>query len=110
MCLIRGWTYRGGGIHKFDKGPQAILKFDPTTHHYLKIDMGHAIEATHDTCQFYLRQTTRYPSDTKIDNVGYRFFRQAKLALGSSLNVFIPPRTPPVITAEIFAPGESKVV
>ena len=68
----------GGEIPKFDTGTRAILKFDTSTHHYLKIDTRHAIEATHDTCLFYLRQTTPHPSDTKIDNIGYHFFREAK--------------------------------
>ncbi len=99
----------GGEIPKFDTGTQAILKFDTSTHHYLKIDTRHATEETHDTCLFYLRQTTRHPSDTKIDNVVYRFF-PASETLGSILNVFIPPRFPQVTTAETFAVGECQVV
>ncbi len=116
MYIDHQWRHaacilRGRGMPKFDTGTQAILKFDTSTHHYFKIDTRHAIEATHDTCLFYLRPTTPHPNDTKIDNVGYRFFRQAKLALESILNAFIRRVcSPPVATAEIVAPGERQVV
>ena len=86
----------GGGerqIPKFDTETQAILKFDRHRHTTI-------LKSTRDTPMkrhtthvfFYLRQTTPHHSDTKIDNIGYHFFWQAKLALGSILNVFIPPR------------------
>ncbi len=60
-CLTSTWRHR------------LFFKFDTSTHHYLKIDMWHVFEPTHDRCPFYLRQTTPHPRNTKIDNVGYRF-------------------------------------
>ena len=74
-------------MSKFDTATQAVLKFDKSTHLHLKIDTRHAIAATHDTCLFYLGQTTPHPSDTKIDNelqlynVGVPFFPASEILL-----------------------------
>ncbi len=69
FCTYLSATYKHKGpqLPKFDKVTQAILKLDTSTHHYLKIDTRHAIEATHHKCLFYLRQTTPHPGDTKIN-------------------------------------------
>ena len=42
----------GPQMPKFDMVIQAILKFDKSAHHHLKIDTQHAIKATRDNCPF----------------------------------------------------------
>ncbi len=69
-------------MSKFVTATQTILKFDTAARHNVKIDMRHAIEATHDTIPLLSATNDTSLTDTKIDKCGVSFFRKRDFGVG----------------------------